>query len=374
MGDRQSFAMQQALDDRGVLISARQLGEIPKPYVGRLWCPHCRHEVYAVPEHPRTSKLGKAYVQSAHFALMPEKRQTAPDGHGARPPKAEHRPGCPLRATETLQEIARHARGLADLRDGRMQLRLVLAETTASKVRTLPPAGAQLQDPPRTPVRRQIRSREPSLAPAVTSAARIAQLIALYEDDPDTVERFSVRYTGTRPIAWNHFCYGPAATSLAALYQRLQPGPARHPVAVVGRVSAAGTSPGGQEWRRIAADIPTGLPVRLASADAYVRSDHPELLQPLAEGVDVLALAAPDVPWRLFVPKNGGRHQLVLWPRTHWQLAYWTTDPHTGRARDPQTPSALPAPPARPTTPNRAAPRRAPSTRVRRSPKPRRQR
>ena len=353
MREKQSFKMQQALDDRGVLISARQLNDEPKPYVGQLWCPHCKHEVYAVPEHPRTSKLGKPYVQSAHFALMPEKKPKAANGQaGEKRPKAEHFRGCPLRATETLEEIARRARGLAELGNGQLQLRLVLTETTDTKVATLPPPGAPLKPPPADPVRRQIRAREPALAPAVTSAARIAQLLALYEHDPDTVERFTVRYTGTRPIPWSDFCYGPGPASLAALYQRLQTGPAQHPVAVVGQVAAVGTSRGGQAWRRITANVPTGLPGRLAVADVYLRSDHPELLEPLTEGTSMLALAAPDVPWKLFVPKNGGRHQLVLWPRTHWQLAYWTTDPATGRSSEPKTPPAVKSPPrTRPTRP-----------------------
>ncbi|AEM88698.1 hypothetical protein [Streptomyces violaceusniger] len=119
----------------------------------------------------------------------------------------------------------------------------------------------------------------------------------------------------------------------------------KHPVAVVGQVAAAGTSRGGQPWRRIAANLPTGLPGRLAVADVYLRSDHPELLEPLTEGTSVLALAAPDVPWKLFVPKSGGHHQLVLWPRTHWQLAYWIADPATGRSTVPRTPPSVKSPP-----------------------------
>ncbi|MEU4898241.1 hypothetical protein AB0B12_38040 [Streptomyces sp. NPDC044780] len=354
MGEKQSFKMQQARDDRGVLISARQLNDVPKPYVGKLWCPHCKHEVYAVPEHPRTSKLGKIYAQSAHFALMPEKKpKTLANGEeGAKRPKAEHFRGCPLRATEALEEIARRARGLAELDNGRLQLRLVLTETTDTKAATLPLPGAPLRPPPTDPVRRQIGNREPALAPAITSSARIAQLLALYEHAPDTVERFTVRYTGVRPIPWSDFCYGPDPANLAALYQRLQAGPVKHPVAVVGQVAAGGTSRGGQLWRRTTASVPTGLPGRLAVADVYLRSDHPELLEPLTVGTSVLALAAPDVPWKLFVPKNGGRHQLVLWPRTHWQLAYWTTDPTTGRSSDPKTPPAVKSrPPTRPTRP-----------------------
>ncbi|AEM88697.1 hypothetical protein [Streptomyces violaceusniger] len=133
-----------------------------------------------MPEHPSTSKLGKPYVLSAHFALMPEKKPKVEIGQaGTKRPKAEHFRGCPLRATETLEEIARRSRGLAELGNGQLQLRLVLTESTDTKAATLPLPGAPLKPPPTNPVRRQVRNREPALAPAVTSAARIAQLLAL---------------------------------------------------------------------------------------------------------------------------------------------------------------------------------------------------
>ncbi|MFI9311330.1 hypothetical protein [Streptomyces triculaminicus] len=344
--------MQQAWDDgTEKLISANQLNDVPKPYTGKLWCPHpqCRHPVRAVPEHASTSKNGKPYTVSAHFALQSEKREP-----GQPERKAEHRRGCPLRPVETLVDIARHSGGLAEVDGDRLELRLVITESTDSNRALLPAPGAPLP-PPTRPVRREVISRQPSLAPAVTSAARVAKFLALYENAPATVKQFTVRYTG-RPIPWTRFCYGPDPATLAALYRRLQPGPADHPVAVIGTVLAAGTSRHGQPWRRIAVKVPTG-PGRSPRADVYLRSDHPELLEPLTTGTHVLALAAPDVPWKIWTPPRGGDHHLVLWPRTHWQLAYWTTDPATGRSTAPRTPPAVTTPrpprPARPKPPVR---------------------
>ncbi|MFI0742730.1 hypothetical protein ACH4PU_32310 [Streptomyces sp. NPDC021100] len=350
MGDN-SFRMQQAWDDgTEKLISASQLNDVPKPYTGKLSCPHCHHPVRAVPEHASTSKNGKPYTVSAHFALQSEKREP-----GQPERKAEHRPGCPLRPVETLVDIARHSGGLAEVDGDRLELRLVITETTNSKRALLPAPGAPLQPPPARPVRREVVSRQPSLAPAVTSAARIAKFLALYENAPATARQFTVRYTG-HPIPWTRFSYGPDPTTLGALYRRLRPGPADHPVAVVGTVLAAGTSRHGQPWRRIAAKVPTG-PGQSPRADVYLRSDHPELLAPLTIGTHVLALAAPDVPWKIWTPSHGGDHHLVLWPRAHWQLAYWTTDPATGRISTPRTPPAVTTPrpprPARPKPPVR---------------------
>ncbi|KPC67451.1 hypothetical protein ADL35_45595, partial [Streptomyces sp. NRRL WC-3753] len=61
--------------------------------------------------------------------------------------------------------------GLAELRDGGLRLRLVLAATSDSKTPLQPPAGSPLLPPPADPASLRIRSVEPVLPPAVTSAA-----------------------------------------------------------------------------------------------------------------------------------------------------------------------------------------------------------
>lgn len=371
MGDRQSFKLQQARDKHGRVISARQIGQKPEPFTRPLRCPYCEHEVIAQPEQPRISTKGKPFTRGAHFALAKEKEKGRP---------AEHLPPCPLRTDHTVHAIARKSQGLAELRSGGLQLRLVLAPTSDTKAPLLPPAGSPLLAPPTDPVNLKIHSVDPTLPPAVTSAARIAQLLALYGDDPENIEHFTVKHPGLRtPVPWNDFCFGPEPGHLARLYQRLAAGTVRHPVAVLGEVTQIKTTDTTTSCR-IATDVPTGLPGPLAHAEVYLRVDsrHRPLLEPLTEGARVLALAAPDVAFKLWKPTNSRRgHQVVLWPEAHWQIAHWNVD-DAGVPTAPRSPSPLSEPvwprtrrrpsPARPAAPARPA---TPSHRPTSAPAPR---
>lgn len=342
MGDRQSFKLQQARDKHGRVISARQIGQKPEPFTRPLRCPYCEHEVIAQPEQPRISKKGKPFTRGAHFALAKEKEPGR---------AAEHLAPCPLRTDHTVHAIARTSQGLAELRSGGLQLRLVLAPTSDTKAPLLPPAGSPLLAPPADPVNLKIHSVDPALPPAVTSAARIAQLLALYGDDPENVERFTVKHPGLcTPVPWTDFCFGPEPGQLARLYQHVAAGTVRHPVAVLGQVTQIRTTTNVTSCR-IAMDIPTGLSGPLAHAEVYLRvgSDRHPLLEPLAEGARVLALAAPDVAFKLWKPdRKGLGHQVVLWPRAHWQIAHWNVD-GAGVPTAPRLPSPL-SEPVRPRT------------------------
>ncbi|MFJ9574513.1 hypothetical protein [Streptomyces bacillaris] len=361
MGDRQPFKLQQARDKHGRVISARQIGQRPEPFTRPLRCPYCEHEVIAQPEQPRISTKGKPFTRGAHFALAKEKEKGR---------TAEHLPPCPLRTDHTVHAIARKSQGLAELRSGGLQLRLVLAPTSDTKAPLLPPAGSPLLAPPADPVNLKIHSVDPALPPAVTSAARIAQLLALYGDDPENVESFTVKHPGLRtPVPWTDFCFGPEPGHLARLYQQVAAGTVRHPVAVLGQVTQIRTTTNVTSCR-IATGIPTGLPGPLAHAEVYLRvgSERRPLLEPLAEGARVLALAAPDVAFKLWKPdREGLGHQVVLWPRAHWQIAHWNVDgagiPTAPRSPSPlnepvrprtrrRPPSARPAAPARSSAPS----------------------
>ncbi|MEU6406160.1 hypothetical protein [Streptomyces sp. NPDC046985] len=358
MGDRQPFKLQQARDKNGLVISARQIGQTPEPFTRPLRCPYCEHEVIAQPEQPRISTKGKPFTRGAHFALAKEKEKGR---------TAEHLAPCPLRTDYTVRAIARKSQGLAELRSGGLQLRLVLAPTSDTKAPLLPPAGSPLLAPPADPVNLKIHSVDPALPPAVTSAARIAQLLALYGDDPENVEHFTVKHPGLRtPVPWNDFCFGPDPDHLARLYQWLGAGTVRHPVAVLGEVTQIRTTDTTTSFR-IATDVPTGLPGPLARAEVYLRVDSRRrpLLEPLTEGTRVLALAAPDVAFKLWKPnKRGLGHQVVLWPEAHWQIAHWHVD-GAGIPTAPRSPSPLSEPvrprtrrhpsPTRPAAPDRPA-------------------
>ncbi|MFI8287358.1 hypothetical protein ACIF84_30470 [Streptomyces albidoflavus] len=348
MGDRPLFKLQQARDKTGRLISARQIGQRPEPFERPLRCPYCEHEVTAQPEQPRISRKGKPFTRAAHFALAKEKEEGR---------TAEHLPGCPLRTDHTVHAIARRSQGLAELRDGGLRLRLVLAATSDSKTPLQPPAGSPLLPPPADPASLRIRSVEPVLPPAVTSAARIAQLLALYGDDPADVARITVKHPGLRdPVPWNDFCFGPAPDDLTRLYRQLAAGTVRHPVAVHGQVTQIRTTDKATSCR-IATRVPTGLPGPRGHAEVYLRADphHRPLLEPLTEGAHVLALAAPDITWKLWKPASSRLGpQVVLWPAAHWQIAFWDVDDAglPGPARSPSPPSEPP----------RARPRRRPAS------------
>lgn len=339
VGERQPFKLLQARDARGLVISARQIGQHPEPFTRPLRCVHCEHEVIAQPEQHRVSSKGKPFTRGAHFALAKEKEKGR---------TAEHLPYCPLRTKHTLHIIARRSQGLAELRDGGLQLRLVLAATADTKAPFLPAIGAPVLPPPADPTTVKIHSVDPRLPPAVTSAVRIAQLLSLYGHDPENLARFTVKHPGLRtPVTWDDFCYGPDPDHLARLYQRLAADTIRHPVAVLGDVTDVRRR-GDITSCRIAGRVPTGLPGPLAHADVYLRADahHRQLLDPLTEGTRVLALAAPDVAWKLWKPTSGRiGHQMVLWPQAHWQVAHWTLDDN-GLPTEPRSPNPLtdPAP------------------------------
>ncbi|MEV6461527.1 hypothetical protein AB0M66_23195 [Streptomyces albidoflavus] len=353
MGDRPLFKLRQARDKTGRLITARQIGQRPEPFERPLRCPYCEHEVTAQPEQPRVSTKGKPFTRAAHFALAKEKEEGR---------TAEHLPGCPLRTDHTVHAIARRSQGLAELRDGGLRLRLVLAATSDSKTPLQPPAGSPLLPPPADPVSLKVRSVEPVLPPAVTSAARIAQLLALYGHDPADVARITVKHPGLRePVPWGDFCYGPAPGDLTRLYRQLAAGAVRHPVAVHGQVTQIRTTDKATSCR-IATRVPTGLPGPRDHAEVYLRADphHRALLEPLTEGAHVLALAAPDITWKLWKPASSRLgHQVVLWPAAHWQVAFWDVD-DAGLPGPPRSPSPLSEPP-RPRPRRRPAPDRSPA-------------
>lgn len=361
MAERHPFKLIQARDARGNTISARQIGQHPEPFTRPLTCAYCNHEVTTQPEQHRISSLGKPYTRSAHFALAKEK-----DGQ-----PAEHLPHCPLRTDHTLHAIARRSEGLAQLHGDRLQLRLVLAATTDTKLGQQPPIGGPVLPPHPDPANIAIHTTEPPLPPAVTSAVRIAQLLALHGNDPDHLTHITVKHPGLRtPIPWERFCYGPNPDHLAQLYHRLTTSTIRHPIAVLGEVTDT-RQRGNTTSCRLTTHIPTGLPGDLAHADIYLRANahRRQLLDPLTPGTRVLALAAPDVAWNIWKPTSTHLgHQIVLWPAAHWQLAHWNlTD--TGLPTPPRTPNPLtePAPPRRRTTP-RARP--TTSKQSRRTPSP----
>lgn len=304
MGDRPLFKLRQARDKTGRLVSARQIGQHPEPFERPLRCPYCEHEVTAQPEQPRVSIKGKPFTRAAHFALAKEKEEGR---------TAEHLPGCPLRTDHTVHAIARRSQGLAELRDGGLRLRLVLAATSDSKTPLQPPVGSPLLPPPADPVSLRVRSVEPVLPPAVTSAARIAQLLGLYGDDPADVARITVKHPGLRePVPWGDFCFGPAPGDLARLYRQLAAGAVRHPVAVHGQVTQIRTTDKATSGR-IATRVPTGLAGPRGHAEVYLRADphHRSLLEPLTEGAHVLALAAPDITWKLWKPASSRRERCL---------------------------------------------------------------
>ena len=332
---RQAFRLLQAIDVNGRTVSAREIGLEPEPFTRPLHCPHCPHEVHTTRAYPKHSPKGRAFTVSAHFYLAKEKDGTP----------AEHDPSCPLRASHSITTIARRSHGLAELRGGGLLLRLVLPKTTDPSAPAAPLPGAAVTPPPDNPLQHRIRSVEPVLPPALTSAARIAQLLALYGHDPDTVECFTVKHEGLRtPVAWSQFCFGPGPADLGRLYQVLRTAAARYPVAVHGQVIAQGVSSQGIHWRRIATAVPTGESNGRPDAEVYLRSEHPVLFAPLTVGTHVLALGAPDAPWGTWTPSKASLGpQMVLWPRAHWQIAYWSVD-DTGLPSAPASPAPIPAP------------------------------
>jgi len=308
------FKLMQARDAAERMVSARQIGLEPEPFTRPLRCPYCEHPVHTQRAYPKTSKLGKPFTVSAHFALARHK-----DG---RP--AEHDPGCALRTDHTITTIARESQGFAEVKRGQLQLRLVLAASTDPPAPAAPAPGAPADEPPQEPVNRRIRSTGPPLPPVITSAARIAQLLALYEHDPELLARFTVKHPDLRtPVPWADFCFGPDPASLARLYRKLTWSSSRYPVAVHGRVLDHGVR-GGYAFCLIAQDVATGRAAPRDRAPVYLRSPFPGLMAPLTTGMHVLGLGTHDTRWQTWTPKpEGSSPQMRLWVWAHWQIAYW---------------------------------------------------
>ena len=331
------FKLLQARDANGRTVSAREIGMNPEPFTRPLRCPYCEHPVTSQRAHPKTSKNGKPFTVSAHFSLARHK-----DG---RP--AEHDQGCALRTDHTITTIATQSQGFAEVKRGQLQLRLVLAPSTDPPAPAAPVPGTPVLEPPEEPVNRRIRSVGPKLPPVITSAARIAQLLALYEHDPELMARFTVQHQGLRtPVPWNDFCFGPGLQSLTRLYHLLAtPVGRQYPVAVHGQVLEHGIS-GDYAWCRIAQDVPTGEAAGpRGRATVLLRSQHHELLTPLTRGMHALGLGAPDSGWGRWTPQ-GGSPTIRLFVKAHWQLSYWSVDdsglPSTPKSPPPVVASAPP--------------------------------
>ena len=320
-----SWGMEFARDATGARVGVAAIDLDPQPFTKPLRCEWCTTAVRAVRSHTST-RAGRPFPVKGHFSLI---------GRAAQ--EAHHDDGCRLNPVDALAHIVRDSDDLAQaLPDGRLRLILPDADSAAP---TPPDPLAAPTVPDGAGTALHIHGRQPRLTAVVTAAAKVAQLLQLHTDD--LLALFELSYQD-RTIAWGDFCYGPGTQRLEGLYGRAA-GRELSPVAVHGTVTRAGTDRGGRPYRIIATHVPTGLGSPHASADVYLRSEHPSLLAPLIVGRDVLALSrgAGASQWRVFRPASGARHQIVLWVQEHWQLAHWTTAPDTGLPTTPRTPGPV---------------------------------
>ncbi|MFE4540256.1 hypothetical protein ACFRKB_35185 [Streptomyces scopuliridis] len=289
----------------GRLVSAGEIGPEPETFQRPLICQFCVSPVGPVRGYKTVPNL---------FRLLKG---------------ALHEPGCELNPTEFIQDIARGSHGLAHITDQKF-LRLELPE----RIDAMPPySDPNSASAPEDPVRkRDTTTVRPYLPPAITSAAKIARFLQLHGFNPDTVSRFRVKPHGQRAVPWDRFCYGPSEHSYAALYERLQAGsPITHPIAVHGTVQQILRDKNGGLYTALAVNAPAGD----QRFHILLRSPHETLIHPLTVGTHVLAVGN----WGIF--EGSFTPHLRMFADQHWQIAYWTTDEHTGRLTEPSCPPSI---------------------------------
>ncbi|MFD5428266.1 hypothetical protein [Streptomyces sp. NPDC127084] len=286
----------------GRRVSADEIGPVPETFRRPLICEFCTSAVGPVRGYktvPNLFRLNKGTL---------------------------HQPECALNPTEFVQGIARGSHGLAHVTDQGI-LRLELPEQIDA-IPPQPPMGADTD--PDGPVRqRDTTTVRPYLPPAITSAAKIARFLQMHGFDPDTVERFRIKPHGRAPIPWHRFCYGPAHSSYAALYQRLRTGQTiPHPIAVHGTVQRIDRDRNGSPYATLAANVPFGD----ERFTIVLRSNYDTLIKPLTVGTHVLVVG----DWGIFT--GAAIPQLKLFAKHHWQVAYWTNDDGNGQPTEPSCP------------------------------------
>lgn len=288
-------------------VQAEEIGSKPETFVGPLICEFCDSVVEPV----------RGYKQVP--ALFRLRRNLL------------HEPRCALNPTEVINDIARGSHGLAHVTEKGL-LRLELPADLTS----IPPHAPVLGDEPdldATIIKHDTATVRPFLPPAITSAAKIARFLQMHDFDPKIVERFRVKPHGQSPVNWGEFCYGPTHASYAALYDRKRTRRTiTHPIAVYGTVQRVDQERGsGRPYVTLAVNVTAGE----HRHHVVLRSHFETLITPLAIGTHVLAVGDWDVFDRAHVP------QLRLFAEDHWQVAYWTTNPATGRPTEPTCPPPI---------------------------------
>ncbi|WP_189177612.1 hypothetical protein [Streptomyces lasiicapitis] len=273
-------------------------------------------------------------------------------------PSTEHEGTCPLNPTTVITAIAHGAHDLAHVDDSGV-LRLTLPKDLTGLPEAPPPGDGTV---PGETAGQNITTVRPLLPPLINSAAKVARFLQLHDFDEEIVNRFRVQPHGRkRPIPWGEFCYGPAPTSYARLYElRRAKTPITHPIALYGTVQRIGhEAKSGRPYAVLGADVPAGA----GRFDVLLRSAFDTLIKPLGIGMHVLAVG----DWDIFA--KGRTPQLRLFATEHWQVAYWSLDEETGQVSEPTCPPSVtarqrviaqteerarrPKPPKRPAVPRR---------------------
>lgn len=296
--------MRSAREQRsGRPVSAEEIGSKPETFESPLICEFCD----SVVEPVRGYKTVPALFRLRRNLL--------------------HEPRCALNPTEVINDIARGSHGLAHITEQGL-LRLELPADLTSVPPT--PAPGDGPDPGATFIKHATTTVRPFLPPAITSAAKIARFLQMHDFDPKIVGRFRVKPHGQSPVDWGRFCYGPTHDSYAELYDRKRTRRTiSHPIAVYGTVQRVDQERGsGRPYVTLAVNVRAGE----HRHHVVLRSHFETLITPLAVGTHVLAVGDWDVFDRTHIP------QLRLFAEDHWQVAYWTTSPETGRPSEPTCP------------------------------------
>lgn len=284
------YGIPRARDSAGLVWDREAIELVPRPFTEPLTCAGCSATVHPVRGSSRTTQRATAAVK-AHYRLNP---------------KGTHGEGCPYDFERRAHELVRDSHG--SLVRTREQWRLLLP--SRSEIRAMDSATARAKaSQPRGNLR--VTRTRARLDAALNSAAKIARLLAKFDDDPELANQFRAAH-GQQVVTWNDFHFGPG--DYDRLRHRLETDPPEHPLAVSGSTYSLTTGTTGTSYVLRAygrARSPhRWIPIVLRASD---RS-----LLPSDENAHWIAFGH----WESWSTAAGYR-ELRTWINAPWQITSW---------------------------------------------------
>lgn len=286
------YGIPRARDSAGLVWDREAIEAAPRPFTDPLTCGGCRATVHPVQGSSRSTKRGGTAAVKAHYRLKPN---------------SGHDEDCPFDFERRAHELVRDSHG--SLVRTREQWRLLLPSRSEIRAMDSATTRAKAGHPRR---KLDVTRTSSRLVAALNSAAKIARLLAKFDDDPELASQFRAQY-GQQLLAWTDFHFGPG--DYDRLRQRLETGPPEHPLAVSGSIYSISTGKAGNSY----------------ALRAYGRARTPQRWIPIVLRASDRSLLPTDetAHWLAFGhweswSAAGGYRELRTWINAPWQITSWT--------------------------------------------------